>query len=389
MTPTIIYQTTQYRRRSRSILNGINTVPCDNYSNIITINVAPDTTGGNIERNTDPALNTWVDQNQIICVGDTPQLLRVVNSIGGPGSQYQWQYSSDNLAWEDISIANGYAVDATSAQYQPSAITATNLSSVSSFTITSYANANGVGDIYRVTLGADSFSVTVGEVFDAAAVGSGVSPVDTVDEVLALLEYKINDSGSGITAVDNAATDNIQIILAPGSVLVPTYLISDGGVDETGANSANAITYNALGSTRYYRRVMTESFGGAILPVCQTFSDTHSVEVSSVIAGKVSNTNLVICNNTAPTAFNSIRNAYATNIGATLVYQWYRTTDAARTVWAVIPGANLSTLNFGTALTQSTAFKRRVTSTYSATICFSETDPVTISVLDQINTGLF
>ena len=387
MTPTIIYQTTQYRRRSRSILNGINTVPCDNYSNIITINVAADTTGGNIERNTDPALNTWVDQDEIICVGDTPQLLRVVNSIGSPGSQYQWQYSSDNLAWEDISIANGYAVDATSAQYQPSAITATNLSSVSSFTITSYANANGVGDIYRVTLGADSFSVTVGEVFDAAAVGSGVSPVDTVDEVLALLEYKINDSGSGITAVDNAATDNIQIILAPGSVLVPTYLISDGGVDETGANSANAITYNALGSTRYYRRVMTESFGGAILPVCQTFSDTHSVEVSSVIAGKVSNTNLVICNNTAPTAFNSIRNAYATNIGATLVYQWYRTTDAARTVWAVIPGANLSTLNFGTALTQSTAFKRRVTSTYSATVCFSETDPVTISVLDQINTG--
>ena len=197
-----------------------------------------------------------------------------------------------------------------------------------------------------MTLSADSFSVTVGEVFDAAAVGSGVSPVDTVDEVLALLEYKINDSGSGITAVDNAATDNIQIILAPGSVLVPTYLISDGGADETGANSANAITYDALGSIRYYRRVMTESFGGAILPVCQTFSDTHSVEVSSVIAGKVSNTNLVICNNTAPTAFNSIRNAYATNIGATLVYQWYRTTDAARTVWASNPGSESIYLKF-------------------------------------------
>ena len=387
MTPTIVYQTTQYRRRSRSVLNGINIAPCDNYSNIITINVAANTAGGNVQRNINPGLNTWADIDEIICVGGTPQELRVINSVGGAGSQFQWQYSFDNLSWQDITLANGFATDATAAQYQPSAITATNLSSVSSFTITNYANANGVGDIYRVTLSADSFSVTVGEVFDAAAVGSGVSPVDTVDEVLALLEYKINDSGSGITAVDNAATDNIQIILAPGSVLVPTYLISDGGADETGANSANAITYNALGSIRYYRRVMTESFGGAILPVCQTFSDTHSVEVSSVIAGKVSNTNLVICNNTAPTAFNSIRNAYATNIGATLVYQWYRTTDAARTVWAVIPGANLSTLNFGTALTQSTAFKRRVTSTYSATVCFSETDPVTISVLDQVNTA--
>ena len=30
---------------------------------------------------------------------------------------------------------------------------------------------------------------------------------------------------------------------------------------------------------------MTQNFGGAILPVCQTFSDTHTVEVSSIIAG--------------------------------------------------------------------------------------------------------
>ena len=171
MTPTILYQTTQYRRRSRSILNGVNIVPCDNYSNIITINVAPDATGGNIERNTDPALNTWVDQDQTICVGDTPQLLRVVNSVGGPGSQYQWQYSLDNLSWEDISIANGYNIDATAAQYQPEAITTTNISSVSSFTITA-AGALTVGeDFYRITLGADSFTVSVGEVFDAVAVG--------------------------------------------------------------------------------------------------------------------------------------------------------------------------------------------------------------------------
>ncbi len=53
-------------------------------------------------------------------------------------------------------------------------------------------------------------------------VGFGASPVDNVDEVLALLEYKINDSGSGITAVDDAATDNI-LITAPGSVLSPVF----------------------------------------------------------------------------------------------------------------------------------------------------------------------
>ena len=96
---------------------------------------------------------------------------------------------------------------------------------------------------------------------------------------------------------------------------------------------------------------------------------------------------MVICNNTAPTVFNTIRNAYSTNIGATIVYQWYRTTDAARSVWQPIAGANLSTLNYGTALSQSTSFKRRATSTYNGQVCFSETDAITITVLDQVNTG--
>ena len=89
---------------------------------------------------------------------------------------------------------------------------------------------------------------------------------------------------------------------------------------------------------------MTQNFGGAILPVCQTFSDTHTVEVSSVIAGKVTNTNLVICHNTSPTQFTSDRNAFSTNAGATIAYQWYRTTDVARTVWQTIAGATKSIL---------------------------------------------
>ena len=71
--------------------------------------------------------------DEILCVGETPQQLRVINSIGGPGSQYQWQYSLDNLSWEDITLLNGYAVDATAAQYQPEAVTAINVSSVSSY----------------------------------------------------------------------------------------------------------------------------------------------------------------------------------------------------------------------------------------------------------------
>ena len=377
---TILLETTFFRRKSTSTLNG---KPCEAISsNIITINVAPDATGGNVERNTDPILDTWVDLDEVICVGDSPQELRVANSVTGPGTIYQWQYSKNNLDWEDITIVNGYAIDATSTQYQPEVITAANISSVSSFTITA-GGALGAGNFYRISVGADVFTVLIGE--DNSILGGDGNIVNTVDEVLALLEYKINNSGSGITAVDNAVTDNILVTVAPGSLLTPTYLITNGAT--TSANSTSTVIYNAQGSKRYYRRLMTQNFGGAILPVCQTFSDTHTVEVSSIIAGKVSNTDLVICNNTAPSQFNSERNAFSTNAGAAIDYQWYRTTDAARSVWQAIAGANLSTLNFGTALTQSTSFKRRATSTYNGKVCFSETDPVVITVLDQVNTG--
>ena len=384
MTPTILYQTTQYRRRSRSILNGINTVPCDNYSNIITINVGGALTGGEVQRNNTP----WVDLTETLCPDTAPQLLRVINDTAGPGIDYQWQYSLDNSSWEDITISNGYPINATAAEYQPTAITNTSISSVSSFTITNYADANTVNeDFYRVTIGADVFTVTVGEVFDAAEVGSGASPVDNVDEVLAVLEYKINNSGSGITAVDNAANDNILITLAPGSTLTPVYLISDNGVNDTVAASVSALTYDGEGNTRFYRRSMTQNFGGAILPLCQTFSDVHTVEVNSVIAGKVSNTNLAICYNTIPSAFTSERDAYSTNIGAAIAYQWYRTTDVAMTVWTPIGGATLSSLNFGSQLTQSTSFRRRATSTHNGIDCFTETDPIVITVLDEVQGG--
>ena len=74
----------------------------------------------------------------------------------------------------------------------------------------------------------------------------GDGNVNSVDEILALLEYKINDSGTGITAVDDAANNTLFVTLAPGSLLTPTYLITNPGV--TALNSNNAITYNALGS---------------------------------------------------------------------------------------------------------------------------------------------
>ena len=86
-TPTL-FETTFFRRKSFSDLNG---VVCEAVSsNIITINVAADVIGGNVQRNINPVTNTWVDLEEIICVGDTPQELRVINSTGGAGTQFKW-----------------------------------------------------------------------------------------------------------------------------------------------------------------------------------------------------------------------------------------------------------------------------------------------------------
>ena len=72
------------------------------------------------------------------------------------------------------------------------------------------------GDFYRVSIGVDVFTVTIGE--DGTAAG-GDNNVNNIDEVLVLLAYKINNSGTGITAVQSGTTDNITLTLAPGSTL--------------------------------------------------------------------------------------------------------------------------------------------------------------------------
>ena len=161
-------------------------------------------------------------------------------------------------------------------------------------------------------------------------------------------------------------------------MLSPVIRVDDGGVDVTApANSVANQTYNAQGNTRFYRRSITQNFGGAILPLCQTFSDVHTVEVNTVIAGSIDNANPIICYNTQPSIFTSKRNAYSTVAGATITYQWYRTNDVARTNWIPIGGETNQDLTFTTSLTQSTSFRRRAISTFGADpTALQSTDPI-------------
>ena len=391
-TSPVLNQTTEFRRRSRSILNGVSIVPCDNFSNIITINVASALAGGEVQRDTGGGV--WVDQTEIICAGDSPQQLRVINDTGGPGVDYQWQYSLDNITWEDITTANGYAVNAVGATYQPDPINLADIRSIHTLQLTGLMATDG--DFYRITVGADSFTVTIGE-DNSDDITGGDGDVDTIAEIIEYLTFKINELGAGITASEDGV-DTITYTLAPGSTLTPVIRVDDGGADVTGANSTSNQTYNGQGNTRFYRRGITQNFGGAILPLCNTFSDVHTVEVNTVISGSIDNADPVICYNTPPSPFTSVRNGSSTVIGAIISYQWYRTTDTAMLVWAQIPGATNQNLTFTTNLTQSTRFRRETISTVGPdpTLCSLDgpttanadvTAEFTITVLDEVNPG--
>jgi PKD repeat protein len=100
LSPGILNDTIQYRRI-------INSTPCADTSNIVTINVAGALTNLNISA------------NQTICEGFIPVLLTGLLPSGGGGSYtYQWQRSTDNIFWTDIPTA-------TNLDYQPAALSST------------------------------------------------------------------------------------------------------------------------------------------------------------------------------------------------------------------------------------------------------------------------
>jgi hypothetical protein len=95
--PGSLTQTTIFRRRTRSSLNGNN---CDAYSNTITVTVNSISSGGTFA-------------NQTICAGGTVSLTQANPQASGAGTlSYQWQRSATGLAGSFTDVAG-----ATSATY--------------------------------------------------------------------------------------------------------------------------------------------------------------------------------------------------------------------------------------------------------------------------------
>jgi len=299
--PPILNATIQYRR-------VINSLPCSDTSNIVTITVQGALT------------NFDIAANQVICEGFTPALISGQLPIGGGGGYiYQWQTSADNINWNNISGATGQ-------DYQPAALIVTTFykrivttpqCSATSNVVTITVNPTPAGTIAVnvpficvADIGTVSFTATFGSApFNVVLVVTNPAGVpDTVRQT-------INTNGP----------QNIQVIpanSAAGNYSVRIFQISDG---------KGCVSF-----------ILSPALSIAILtPIINV------IEKDSII-----------CNGQSLTIRNNfLSGGSATGLDSLYSYQW-ESTLAGLTNWQNIAGADSATQLVSPAV--STCYRRKV-----------------------------
>ena len=333
---------------------------------------------------------------QSICSGSTPtSLTSSTAASGGTGAQtYQWQVSTDNTNFTDISSANA-------ATYSPGALTQTTyyrrgvstgidpVIYTSSITVT----VNALPTVASTTDGARSGTGTVslsgtassGATLDWYAGSSGGSVLSggtgtlsfTTPSISATTIYYAqarNTTSECISAARTPVTATVNAALAAGSIggtqsicsgSTPTSLtsstaasggtgaqtyqwqVSTDNTNFTDISSANAATYSpgALTQTTYYRRGVSTGIDAVI------YTSSVAVTVSPTsVAGTISAGSATLCYN---------ESTLLSLIGSTGNIQWQSSPDG--TSWTDIPTATNATYNTGN-LTTTTRYRAVVTS---------------------------
>jgi hypothetical protein len=325
--PTGLTDTTYYRRVVTSTLNSIT---CSAISNCITVLI------NNVSGGT-------VDTDQTICSGGDPDAFTVAIAATGSGTlTYQWQSNTTDCAtgFTDISGATDAIYDVpgglTDTTYYRRVVTST-LNGIAcsalSNCVTMLINnvSEGVIDSDQTICSGgdpDAFTVTV------ASTGSGA------------LTYQWQSS----------TTDCIT-----------------GFTDISGATDATYDAPDGLTDTTYYRRVITSTLNGI---ACTALSNCVTVLINNVSGGTVE-TDQTICFGGDPDVF-TVPLA-ATGSGA-LTYQWQSSTTDCATGFTDISGATDATYDVPGGLTDTTYYRRVVTSTLNGIACNALTNCVTVLI---------
>ena len=297
---------------------------CEAYSTISTVYV------NNISPGT-------IGNDQLLCYNSLAANLTVVAMPSGSGSiSYQWE-KNDSGAWNEI-------VGADQPTYSPG-----NLTTTTSFRRKDMSTFNGL---------------------DCSAYTNEIT-IEIVPEV----QGGTTNGDQSVCSTDNPAT-----ILVTGSLGTNAQWQSstDGATwndiaGETGVSLAFAAP---LSQTTYFRLRLWETVGAL---TCEEFSPVVTIYVNEIIAGQIGSDQL-LCYNSPVASLTVVTPASGSG---TMTYQWEKN-DAG--TWDEIVGATQPTYSPG-ALTTTTSFRRKVSSTLYGDDCPMYTNEVTIEILPEVLGG--
>ncbi|NRA47906.1 MAG: hypothetical protein HRU12_02120, partial [Phaeodactylibacter sp.] len=315
--PSVLTATTHYRRRV--ISEGIT-----KYSNEITVTVRSSLNAGTLSG------------AQTICYNGNPSAISSGTSVsGGDGSySYQWQVSSNNSSWSNISGATG-------ATYDPGVLTSNRWyrRRVSSCGETKYTS---------------SIKVTVYPALSAGSIGNAQT-----------LAY--NSDPSSLTNTGNASGGN-------GSIAYQWQISSDNS-SWSNISGATSSTYNPtpLTSSRWYRR-------RAISCGQTKYTNTIKVTINPQLQGGFIGSFRTICydENTS-----TLTNQSSVSGGdGSYTFQSEKKCNELGCNWEDVPGATSETYD-PPALTETTHYRRTVTSEGIE----KNSNEITVTVRDELTSG--
>jgi hypothetical protein len=312
---------TTYYRQVQSSTGGCGSLT----TNVVTVTVYPQFVAGSISA------------SQSICYSTAPAALtRIAPAGGNTPYTYQWQSSTNNVNFSNITGATGVT-------YQPGTLTATTY--------------------YRQ--------------IQSSASGCGALPTNVVT-ITVYPQFVVGSISSSQTICYKTAPASITGVTPTGGNTPYSYQwqSSSDNVNFANINGATLLNYtpSALISTTYYRLAQSSASG------CKTLT-TNVVTITvnpGFAAGSISS-NQAICYNTTPSA---LTGTAPTGGKTPYTYQWQRSTD--NVAFDNVSGA--TSLNYTPPTLTSTAYYRQVQA--SASGCGSlATNVVTITVYPQFNAG--
>ncbi|MDP4272676.1 MAG: hypothetical protein Q8907_00165 [Bacteroidota bacterium] len=277
-----------------------------------------------------------ISSSQTICNGITPSQLLGTSPTGGDGVYgYQWQKSTDNDTWSDI-------FGATSASYQPEALTAT------TYYHRVATSGSGCGSKTSLPVTITVYgTLTSGTISTSQTVCNGAIPTKLV--------------GTSPTGGNGTYTYQWQSSLDATS----WYNIA----------MASSADYQpgALTATTYYQRVTTAGSCGSMS------SSPVTITVYGALNAGILSQAQTLCYNGTPA---QIVCTSPTGGDGKYTYQWESSLDNSK--WLTIAGA--LSANYQSGVLTATTYFRRITTSGSG--CGSKTSsPATITVYGKLDPG--